>query len=103
MFSLGFRIGLLPEQALDMSLDQFNACVDGYSNRLLDQQKLAAQQGYWAGYYSRATHPKPLQSVINKMDQSQGKPQKHVAEVDVEEFLRREAQFKKNGGGSVAN
>lgn len=103
MFSLGFRIGLLPEQTLDMSLDQFNACVDGYSTRLLDQQKLAAQQGYWSGYYSRATHPKPLQSVINKMDQSQSKPQKHVAEVDVEEFLRREAQFKKNGGGSVGN
>lgn len=103
MFSLGFRIGLLPEQTLDMSLDQFNACVDGYSTRLLDQQKLAVQQGYWAGYYSRATHPKPLQSVINKMDQSQSKPQKHVSEVNVEEFLRREAQFKKNGGGSVGN
>lgn len=103
MFSLGFRIGLLPEQTLDMSLDQFNACVDGYSIRLLDQQKLAAQQGYWTGYYSRTAHPKSLQSVINKIGQSQDKPQKHVAEVDVEEFLRREAQFKKNGGGSVGN
>lgn len=86
-----------------MSLDQFNACVDGYSTRLLDQQKLAVQQGYWAGYYSRATHPKSLQSIINKMDQPQGRVQQHVVEVDVEEFLRREARFKQNGGGSVAN
>ncbi len=103
MFSLGFRIGLLPEQTLDMSLDQFNACVDGYSTRLLDQQKLAVQQGYWSGYYSRATHPKSLQSVINKMDQSQGRIQQHVAEVDVEEFLRREAQFNRRVGESNGN
>lgn len=103
MFSLGFRVGLLPEQTLDMSLDQFNACVDGYSARLLDQQKIAVQQGYWAGYYSCATRPKSLQSIINKMDQPQGRVQQHVAEVDVEEFLRREARFKQNGGGSVGN
>lgn len=103
MFSLGFRVGLLPEQTLDMSLDQFNACVDGYSTRLLDQQKLAVQQGYWSGYYSRATHPKSLQSVINKMDQSQGRIQQHVAEVDVEEFLRREAQFNRKVGESSGN
>lgn len=103
MFSLGFRIGLLPEQTLNMSLDQFNACVDGYSTRLLDQQKLAVQQGYWAGYYSRATHPKSLQSVINKMDPSQGRIQQHVAEVDVEEFLRREAQFNRKVGESNGN
>lgn len=103
MFSLGFRIGLLPEQTLDMSLDQFNACVDGYSTRLLDRQKIAVQQGYWAGYYFRAAHPKSLQSIINKMDQPQGRVQQHVAEVDVEEFLRREARFKQNGGGSVGN
>ena len=79
-----------------MSLDTFNACVEGYTDRLFDNQIVAVQSGFWSGYYGNSRKPKPLKSIIKSMFKNRfkdDKKQKHVDTVDVEEFLRREAAF----------
>lgn len=76
----------------------FNAYVRGYGDRLFDQQVLAVQAGYWAGYYIKARHPKSIQSILkamlNKHRQSDKKMQAPTPDVDVEAFLAQERQFK---------
>lgn len=78
-----------------MNLSQFNACVDGYSMRLLDQQKIAVQQGYWAGYYVHSAHPKPVSSILAKMETPKSE---HVNDVDVDAFLAMEEHFNRKRG-----
>ena len=76
----------------------FNAYVQGYGDHLFDQQVLAVQAGYWAGYYSKAKHPKNIKSILTKMlqkrQQSEHKLKTPAPEVDVEAFLERERLFK---------
>lgn len=74
------------------------AYIEGYQERLFDQQCLAVQQGYWAGYF-QSKKPKSANSIIEKMvrdhkkaihqksKQSVAKP-----EVDIERFMRLEAK-----------
>lgn len=77
----------------------FNAYIQGYGDHLFDQQILAVQAGYWAGYYNKAKHPKSIKSILTKMlqkrQQSEHKLKTPVLEVDVEAFLERERLFKK--------
>ena len=93
------QIGLKPNEVLDMSLDMFQACTQGYSDRLLDNQILGVQQGYWAGYYSRAKKPKALGTIINKLlkthNAEKSKARQVVPEIDVDAFLKKEQDFKK--------
>ena len=76
----------------------FNAYVQGYSDRLFDQQVLAVQAGFWAGYYVKAKHPKSLKSVLTSMlkkrKQAEHRINTPAPEVDVEAFLATERQFK---------
>lgn len=82
-----------------MSLDVFQAYIAGYEARLFDNQILAVQVGYWAGYYGRHKKPKSiktiLSSMMNKRKRSLNKGKVTKPEVDVEAFLEMEAQFKR--------
>lgn len=76
----------------------FNAYVDGYSDHLFDQQVIAVQTGYWAGYYSKAKHPKNIKTILTTMLRKRQNAEKKVKtpapEVDVEAFLAMEQRFK---------
>lgn len=76
----------------------FNAYVDGYSDHLFDQQVIAVQAGYWAGYYSKAKHPKNIKTILTTMLRKRQNAEKKVKtpapEVDVEAFLAMEQRFK---------
>ena len=82
-----------------MSLDVFNACIKGYSNRLFDLQIVSVQTGYWAGYFTRAKKPKSLKSILNSMVKAKSKEDKSsdksikAPEVDVDAFLAMEKRF----------
>lgn len=78
-------------------MEVFRACIEGYSDRLFDEQVLAIQTGYWAGYYNRARKPKPVKAVLESLMR---KKTKQVAsksvkapEVDVDAFLAQEQMF----------
>ena len=84
-----------------MSLDVYTAYTKGYADRLLDQQILAMQTGYWAAYYVGSKHPKSPKELAKTLHQShlkQGAKKKSPSaprpDVDVEGFLEREARFK---------
>ena len=98
LFRIGGQCGLKPNEVLDMSLDMFQAYVTGYSDRLFDQQVLAVQAGYWAGYYSKAKHPKNIKTILTSMLQQRQRSEKRVntpaPDVDVEAFLAMEQRFK---------
>ena len=95
------QIGLKPNEVLDMSLDMFKACSKGYTDYLFDLQLLSVQQGYWAGYYTKARKPKSLKSIIEKMVRDKNSHKKEYAistskpDVDVNKFQEMEAQFHK--------
>lgn len=84
-----------------MSLDVLQACVRGYSNRLLDQQIVAVQTGHWTAYYLGTKRPKSMQDLAkmlynNHKKQSESSSRVRVArpDVDVDAFLQQEALFK---------
>lgn len=94
------QIGLKPDEVLDMSLDTFRACSNGYLDHLLDLQFIGLQQGYWAGYYTRAKKPKPLKVIVDKMIRGAKRRRDNSlptvkSEVDVSGFQELEAQFQK--------
>lgn len=75
-----------------MSLDVFNALVRGYNDRLIDQQALAAQAGYWSSYY-RSKHPKKISDLVSSIVESKfARPRGTVetSEEDVLLFEKRE-------------
>lgn len=81
-----------------MSLDTFNACVEGYQDRLFDMQLLQVHGGFWSGYYMGSKKPKPLHVILKKIIKSRKTPkrkQEHVDTIDVEAFLQREREFQK--------
>ena len=79
-----------------MNLDTFNACIEGYRDRLFDNQLLAVHSGFWSGYYTNTKRPKQLSTIIDSLVRDKDKEfKKHANEVDVDEFLRREAEFQK--------
>lgn len=77
-----------------MNLDMFNAVVEGYEDRVFDQQLLEVHGGFWSGYYMGAKRPKPLKTIIEKMVKQKNKPvTKHADAVDVEAYKSMEEQF----------
>ena len=79
-----------------MSLDTLNACIEGYQDRLFDNQLLAVHNGFWSGYYTNSKRPKQLSTILDSLLKAKNKKfKKHSDEVDVDEFLRREAEFQK--------
>lgn len=82
-----------------MSVDTYNACVEGYGDHLFDLQILAVQQGYWSGYYGMGSkHPKLPDKIAEDMlrRKERGKNSgTHSNEVDVEQFLATEREFQR--------
>ena len=82
-----------------MNIDTLNAVIQGYKDRLFDQQCLAVHQGFWAGYYSiRTKRPKSAASIVKSMIRQKSENRistPHADDVDVEAFLKREADFKR--------
>ena len=77
-------------------MDMFKAAVDGFSDRLFEYQVLAVHVGFWSGYYSNASHPRSLDSVVTSMrnkHKANGQGQVHSEDVDVEAFLAMERRF----------
>lgn len=81
-----------------MSLDVFQAYIAGYEARLFDNQILAVQVGYWAGYYGRQKRPKSVKTILsnmmNKRNRGRNKHKVATPEVDVAAFLETERKFK---------
>ena len=79
-----------------MNLEVLGAVVQGYSDRIQDQELLSIQSGYWSGYWSNSKHPKTLGQIIDmatrKRDTVNSKKE-HAEDVDVEAFLERERKF----------
>lgn len=89
----------MPNDVLDMSLDMVQAVINGYGDRMLDNQIIALQSGYWSAYYSGAKHPKPLHKIAEDMvNRHQKQDAKKLSapkpDVDVDAFMAMEAQFK---------
>lgn len=80
-----------------MPLEVLNAYLDGYSDHLFNLQLLSIQQGYWAGYFTRAKRAKPLKKIIDELVKGRTKkaPKKleNKPDVDVEAFLKAEREF----------
>lgn len=81
-----------------MSMETFQACLKGYTDRMFDQQVIGLQNGYWAGYYSNPNvkKPKPLKTVLKmflKGKEKATQKQAHVSDVDVDAFLQAEKAF----------
>nr|DAD55415.1 MAG TPA: hypothetical protein [Siphoviridae sp. ctoNj20] len=77
-----------------MNLELLGAVVQGYTDRVQDQELLAVQSGYWSGYWSNSKHPKSLKQVVDLITRNR-KPQhqQHSNDVDVETFLEMERKF----------
>lgn len=89
----------MPNDILDMSLDMVQAVIYGYGDRMLDNQIIALQSGYWSAYYSGAKHPKPVHKIAEDMvrrhkQQDAKKLSTPKPDVDVDAYLEMEAQFK---------
>ena len=89
----------MPNDVLDMSLDMVQAVIHGYGDRMLDNQIIAIQAGYWSAYYSDVKHPKPVHKIAEDMvkrhkQQDAKKMSAPKPDVDVDAFLEMEAQFK---------
>ena len=81
-----------------MNLDQFMSMVEGYGERLIDQQIISVHSGFWAGYYSgMSKHKKPVKVVLEKIENARYKKKEtgtRAPDVDVASFLERERKFK---------
>lgn len=77
-----------------MNAGQFQACVAGYTEHLLDMQELAAHQGYWAGYF-QSKSPKSLQAIIQEMSNTR-RGEFTSSKPDVSKYQDREQRFAKN-------
>lgn len=82
-----------------MSLDMVQAYVKGYGDRMLDNQIIALQAGYWSAYYSGVKHPKPVNKIAEDMVrrhklEDAKKLSAPKPDVDVDAYLEMEAQFK---------
>lgn len=79
-----------------MNFEVFGAVVQGYNDRVKDQEILAILSGYWSGYWSNSKHPKSPQKVIDMVTnerETSNKKNVHADEVDVEAFLEMERRF----------
>ena len=80
-----------------MNLEVLGAVVQGYSDRIQDQELLSIQSGYWSGYWSNNNkHPKTLGQIIDMVTRKRdtvNSKKEHAEDVDVEAFLERERKF----------
>lgn len=89
-----------------MPLDVVHAYLQGYAEHLFNLQLISVQQGYWAGYFTRAKRAKPLKNIIEELVRAHTKKAplqpKDKPDVDVEAFLRTEQEFQKRLRGEYS-
>lgn len=73
---------------------QFNACMDGYTDRCTDNAATAILTGYWSAYYNNSKKPKLPARVIEQLYEKIDKIKSgEKPELDVDSFLAIEEQF----------
>lgn len=88
----------MPNDLLELSLEQVNAVVAGYSERELDMECHCILTGYYAGYYMGAKRPKKPSELIKKLVNSRSKinsKKKRTTreDPDIEFFQAMESKF----------
>lgn len=86
---------MTPDALLDMNLDTLECYLLGREQAQVDQLLLAVQTGYWAGYYSNAKKPKPLEYFLRKIEKGRYGHQTCTDVPDIEKFKQREANVGK--------
>lgn len=85
LFRLGFNIGIMPDELLDMPLDVLGALIQGYRDRIIDDQSTAAQIGYWCAYY-QSKHPRNINDVASEISESKYKTENEIKKGTVEDL-----------------
>ena len=88
----------MPNDLLELSLEQVNAVVAGYSERELDMECHCILTGYYAGYYMGAKRPKKpgelMKKLVNSRKKATGtKKRKTREDPDIEFFQAMESKF----------
>lgn len=81
---------------MSLNFPQLKAVLQGYQDHLFDLKCLMVYAGYWAGYYSSAKKAKPIGTILQELLNSHKRSRKGkeaLPDVDVEAFLKREAEF----------
>ena len=86
-----------------MNYEILECYIQGYGDRIFDQQILSIQTGFWAAYYNNSKHPKSVDHHAKNMIKSREKAEKDNGSagnvekpgVDVEAFKATEEQFLK--------
>lgn len=97
---MGAKVGLTPNEILDLEYWEFCACMEGYEERLLDLVPLTVLVGYYSGYYSHAKHPKKPAAIISKIDKEAQKRKsiRKIAEITSDDIARFEELEKRRLG-----
>ena len=98
----------MPNELLDLNIGQVQAVIDGYSDRMLDENINAIWTGYYASYYF-GKHPKKPADIIKKLlnEHYKSKSSKCAtkASVDMDAELdliaKRDLAFLKARGGKL--
>lgn len=75
-------------------MDEFNALVQGYNDKLIDLQVIAAQIGYWSGYY-QSKRPKSISTISENIMSNKLKSYKSTKKSvpDVESFKAKDLRY----------
>lgn len=98
----------MPDELLNLNFGQVQAVIDGYSDRMLDENIQAIWTGYYAAYFF-SKHPKKPADIIQKLlaEQSKNRSSKHSikAPVDMDAELdliaKRDLAFLEARGGKL--
>lgn len=98
----------MPDELLNLNLGQVQAVIDGYSDRMLDENIQAIWTGYYAAYFF-SKHPKKPADIIQKLlaEQSKNRSSQRTikAPVDMDAELdliaKRDLAFLEARGGKL--
>ena len=80
-----------------MTLWQYNACLEGYYDHIVDLRTVAVEQGYYSAYYSNTKRPKPVNTVIENMrkqSKKQSTDKQKAGDPNIEAFQCLDETFK---------
>lgn len=88
----------MPNDLLELNLEQVNAVVAGYMEREIDAESHCILTGYYAGYYMGAKRPKKPGELIKRLVKSRDKllgknTSGSKDEPDIEFFKAMESKF----------
>ena len=78
------RVGLKPEELLDLTIYQYNAYCDGYRLRQADELVAKVEAAYYSAYWNGAQkHKKSLNTVVKSIYKGVTKNKKPRKPIDV--------------------